>query len=1145
MKRLLLLPLAVATAFATGDYYEESVPSLPVFLGYDRLPRKTLLDIVRETQPAAPKDKTDFEKELTAIAAAIQTGKAPHDYLPKVEVLLVAERQRAVRNDGHNNSLHDLRDLCAASPDAAAATEYLDWRLTDDKAVPDPDEAKARAAAEARVADLKKRFDAAPPAIKPHYLYAQAAAVFWSGDDAASQKLFEKIVADFPDHPRAEVARYMAARCISRQSHATNNDGTEKYDEAKVAAARKAYEDYLKKYPQGSYVGDVYGWLGGLEFNAGKPAAALPWFVKQLALPGHPELAVSATKDIEFCFRALHDEPGALAGALTDPRVAQAAVYFASNEIEPVDNNGEYESTEFVAAWRKALFPAIAAALSGHPEVFSAPGWKPRYVAALALAASGAGDQAQALKVLEGADAASDDVAFARAVVLQRAKRFGEAAGAYRAFIQKYPKSPLTPALHLRLALTLLDDHRAGDAALILMKLEEKEKTPAPPSNAPLPKEAGKEDEKAADVGEGEETDQETEDLNTQRILSGVAPAEPAQVRQLLDTIFNFAPLPELAAIANDAKAPEEFRTFLRHVVAVRHLARERFPEAKPFMTPAQWDLVAGPLAQLTAAAQAAKTPAEKAATAMKLANAWAAARGKLLTVPVDTEEWRREVFADDHPATNFRRVENGPAVGLNGASALDLENRDELRHAFNWWIIASDAQPRTPDAAKAVWRALRAMPDIATVSPFTLDRANAKKWQDTSRKLCERLEQEHAGSPEARLAVWWTFPPGKDDDGKFIHREEYSDAPPKEEPEQDELKPNEVESHLKAMTHARGGTIAQMRKEAAAGFKWARARLLALDSQDTVNFFEDLNTFFATPDLTPEIGKRYLELRYYFLTGQRIDDGLDELRPKGKEPEPGTVRGTDQFSDELNATVADPRFAKVADFLAFLQLAVTATERTSIPLSGILQSKDKNGDDPVFWGHDYIAMEEACRAWLEKYPKSAKREAALLLHCRAIRGGMMPCVLPYFRRASWPQAPWWEGAGLSERVVRVKFDAKVWKGALDRYDKEFPKGAYADDVLGYRADLAVRLKDWKRALQITVAQLDGKPHLLVNARARRYWIFSFLASDADRPDLLAAIRATGGARAALQEELKAAEENGSQHPLSVLHDWLAEQAQQ
>ena len=42
MKRILLLPLlplVVSTALATGDFYEESVPSLPDFLGYNRLPK--------------------------------------------------------------------------------------------------------------------------------------------------------------------------------------------------------------------------------------------------------------------------------------------------------------------------------------------------------------------------------------------------------------------------------------------------------------------------------------------------------------------------------------------------------------------------------------------------------------------------------------------------------------------------------------------------------------------------------------------------------------------------------------------------------------------------------------------------------------------------------------------------------------------------------------------------------------------------------------------------------------------------------------------------------------------------------------------------------------------------------------------------
>lgn len=1145
MKRLILIPLAVSTALATGDFYEESVPSLKVFLSYDRLPKKSIVDIAREVKPVAVGEEPDFTAEVMTVAGALKGGKAPKELLGKVDALIAAERARTERGgSGLNSLLHDLRDLCAGGADAASASEYVEWRLANSGVLGYAVDTKAEqirdsfsekeAPNEEFLKEWKKRKDAAPEAVKPHYLYAYAAYVFRLGDDVESEAFFNDVVKAAPGHARAEAALYMVGRCLSRQSRFYKDDGY-KNDEEKVAEARKAMEAYLQKYPDGRFAGDVLGWLGGLEMNAEKYAEALPYFVKQLNVPGHPEFAVGATKEIERCFRALHESPESLAGALTDPVVAQAAVYFASNEIEPVDGNGEYETPEFVAEWRKKLFPAVAAALSKKPELFKAPGWQPRYVASLALAASGAGEQEQALKLLEGVDAtASDDVAFARAVVLQRAKRLPEAVEAYRLVAKQFPKSPLTPAARVREALALVDDHKAGEAAFALMQIEQGKKKPKAATPA-LPEESK--------AGE-EESDEEEYYDEKSRDLGGVEPADKMQVKQLLDTVFNFAPVAELAAAAANVAVPEEYRVRLRQIVAVRHLARERFAEARAFMAQADWEQVAGPLAQLTAAAAAAKTPAEKAATAMKLGDAWAAARGRLLTVPLDTEEWRRAVFKDDHAVASFTRIENGAAMGLSGASTVDLENRDELRHAFNWWLAASDADAKKPQAATAVWKALRAMPDIATVSEYTLDRAAVKKWNEVARKLHDRLQKEYPTSPEAtRLAVWWTFPPGKQEDGSRIYRGEFVEKLEKASPGGEETPEEEVLAQVGKVLPAAEAGVAEFRKTVAAGAKWARATIKGLPSQCVVNFFEDLELFAATPGLTPEVVQTYAALRYDTLLSSAIGYSIFPVRKGGeKKDDPGTVRGDDALLAEIRATQARPEFAGVADFLGFLELAVTANHWVSISMKDTTKQLDKNGDEPTYWGRDYVAMERMAREWLEKYPKSRKREAAMLLHCRALRHAMEPYV--YYKRASWPVSPRWEGAELAEKVPRLRFDAKVWKAALDRYDKEFPKGRFAEDVLGYRADLAVALKDWKRALQISIAQMEGREHLRPNSENRLRTIFCRLAVDEERAELLAAIRATGGARAALQAEL-AAIEGIPDHPLLMLKDWLAEEVTQ
>src|SRR5205814_1011301 len=57
------------------------------------------------------------------------------------------------------------------------------------------------------------------------------------------------------------------------------------------------------------------------------------------------------------------------------------------------------------------------------------------------------------------------------------------------------------------------------------------------------------------------------------------------------------------------------------------------------------------------------------------------------------------------------------------------------------------------------LWRALKAMPQIADVSPFTFERAAARKWGDVARKLYDRLRTECPDTVEAnRYAVTWDF---------------------------------------------------------------------------------------------------------------------------------------------------------------------------------------------------------------------------------------------------------------------------------------------------------------------------------------------------------------------------------------------------
>ena len=222
----------------------------------------------------------------------------------------------------------------------------------------------------------------------------------------------------------------------------------------------------------------------------------------------HPELQPSAVQMVQKTLSHLASEPRdkAFAEVAKHPGAAQALVYLIINTSESDNYNGKLDSIDEVRGWRKSVLPKLATALAAESKLYQNAEWKPRHLAMLAYAASGAGQQDQALKLLETAGAAaqeSDDLLFARAVVFHRAKRPGEAVTALQTLLKKFPKSPLVKGARLRLGLALTDNHQAGEAVLALGKLVEK---PTSRKRKPThPRRIRKPDEAAADENDADE----------------------------------------------------------------------------------------------------------------------------------------------------------------------------------------------------------------------------------------------------------------------------------------------------------------------------------------------------------------------------------------------------------------------------------------------------------------------------------------------------------------------------------------------------------------------------------------------------------------------------------------------------------------
>ena len=435
-----LAAFSIARAFATGGD-ELDTPAVTIGESLDFLPGKSLGEIFLETGATpADSESPDFGKEILTISERLRDETAAL-LLPEVDRLLTNARQHYSSKGDWCNLLHDVRDVLAGSAaDKKAAADYIRWRVENKDlffALSRGEDASPAGSPDAAEVDLERRANSTAGPLKAHWLYLRGAQLYRTGDREECRKWFQRVVREFPQHPRAEIALFMDGRCAFSATRNNWDQGEQTPPDAETISAQKRATElfvrYRKQYPRGRFVADALGWLGALAFDAGNYVDALDCYIAQAETPGHPETLKSAVFMCERSLAAVAATPEgnvAFAQIARHPRIAMGFTYLVLSAREADNYDGKFDKPVDVKKWRRTILPRIAAEVVKQKKRYKDGDWQPRYLALLAQAASAEGNQAQALQLTDLAPAElerSDDLLLVRAIAFQRA---GQAANA-------------------------------------------------------------------------------------------------------------------------------------------------------------------------------------------------------------------------------------------------------------------------------------------------------------------------------------------------------------------------------------------------------------------------------------------------------------------------------------------------------------------------------------------------------------------------------------------------------------------------------------------------------------------------------------------------------------------------------------------
>ncbi len=685
---------------------------------------------------------------------------------------LLAENRNGTYTASRANFLHELRELTADSALFAAANGYIQWRVQD---IEDERNAAlrnmAKIRAEQRFAFLKAQIDKGDALLKPYLLVRRGALLFTEYGSKLAEEDFTKVIVEFPNHPRAEVAALMLARCQIGQSRSMQfDDGIkdrQRLIEELLEKADALLVEFIKAHPRGRFTPDALGWRGAVAFDRKQYGSAMKFQIERLDMQPTREITRTVLLECDMIFEKLLKSPEAAKADLwmelgkhfDAPAVARHPLVtrlFVQHCIDPAAHislpmwweENEYASHRTIDYLNRRIFipkPFVKLALAeiGKELIKANPAPDATTLTLLAWSATDSGEHEQALALLDQIPAANlnDEALLAKGIVLQRLDRHPDALSAFYQLAAKFPTSPLHADQPFRKTLSLQKTGQHGKAILEILPL-------ALPQNL---------------------ASTETPRLHPRQ-----------QLIQWLDTMLQFAPLEELEIAFAGLPAPSTARDAVNSAIRTRALAAGRFDlaerhlsgQAAPLMperylpydslrimlpmTRADWDARVAPLASLHAGLAANPDPSTKTKLHLAIARQWMKQRG-FLTLPSLAICY---YAASEGEKQELLRRRNAIELGFSRETIQhELDHRDEatlaLEHALE---AAKSADPAI--AAPALELANECLFRRSEFSLYQRSRAIETEASRHSADLHSQLTTRFPDSAEAKRAVRFNFIP-------------------------------------------------------------------------------------------------------------------------------------------------------------------------------------------------------------------------------------------------------------------------------------------------------------------------------------------------------------------------------------------------